>query len=204
MIYHLNFIGHLSDIFDELFEKEISHNYNVFQTDKQIRLLAEDIQEVRNIVSSSSKGKLSESDGLDAVKIQEVAQETAQKASKIMKTYLGEIPILKVNSIDSIKNKVKVSVIPLKELELNIPADDDSIIQTLKNSSYAAIFTEESIIILANGMTIDGRSLFCAFVVIMTREVSYSLTHQLLYRQIRHIVFLGKDPSTIKSKWKDI
>ena len=78
--------------------------------------------------------------------------------------------LIKVNSIDSIKNKVKVtqldiddygSVIPLKELELNIPADDDSIIQTLKNSSYAAIFTEESIeentsiIILANGMTID-------------------------------------------------
>jgi hypothetical protein len=47
--------GHLSDIFDELFLKEISHNYNVFQTDKQIRLLAEDIQEIRNIVSSGSK-----------------------------------------------------------------------------------------------------------------------------------------------------
>jgi hypothetical protein len=47
--------GHLSDIFDELFEKEISQNYNVFQTDKQIRLLAEDIQEIRNIVSSGSK-----------------------------------------------------------------------------------------------------------------------------------------------------
>jgi hypothetical protein len=78
--------------------------------------------------------------------------------------------LVKVNSIDSIKNKVKVaqldiddygSVIPLKELELSIPADDDSIIQTLKNSPYAAIFTEDSIeennsiIILANGMTID-------------------------------------------------
>jgi len=47
--------GHLSDIFDELFEKEISHNYNVFQTDKQIRLLAEDIKEIRNIVASGSK-----------------------------------------------------------------------------------------------------------------------------------------------------
>ena len=78
--------------------------------------------------------------------------------------------LVKVNSIDSIKNKVKVtqldiddygSLIPLKELELNIPADDDSIIQTIINSSYAAIFTEEgieentSIISLANGMTID-------------------------------------------------
>ncbi|HYA82857.1 MAG TPA: hypothetical protein VEH06_05325 [Candidatus Bathyarchaeia archaeon] len=39
----------LSDKF-ELFEKEISHNYNVFQTDKQIRLLTEDIKEIRNIV----------------------------------------------------------------------------------------------------------------------------------------------------------
>jgi hypothetical protein len=44
----------LSDIF-ELFEKEISHNYNVFQTDKQIRLLTEDIKEIRNIVVSGSK-----------------------------------------------------------------------------------------------------------------------------------------------------
>jgi ferritin-like protein len=36
--------------------------------------------------------KLSESDGLDPVKIQEMAQETQQKASKIMETYLGEDP----------------------------------------------------------------------------------------------------------------
>jgi ferritin-like protein len=35
---------------------------------------------------------LSESDGLDPVKIQEMAQETEQKASKIMETYLGEDP----------------------------------------------------------------------------------------------------------------
>jgi hypothetical protein len=45
----------LSDIFDELFEKEISHNYNVFQTDRQIRLLTEDIKEIRKIVVSGSK-----------------------------------------------------------------------------------------------------------------------------------------------------
>ena len=45
----------LSDIFDEIFDKEISHNYNLFQTDKQIRLLAEDIQEIRNIIISGSK-----------------------------------------------------------------------------------------------------------------------------------------------------
>jgi hypothetical protein len=77
--------------------------------------------------------------------------------------------LVKVNSIDTIKNKVKVtqldiddygSVIPLKDLELNIPADE-SVIQTLKNSSYAAIFTEgdieenSSTIILVSGMTVD-------------------------------------------------
>ena len=39
--------------------------------------------------------KISDSDGLDSDKIQELAQETEQKASKIMETYLGKIPILK-------------------------------------------------------------------------------------------------------------
>ncbi|HEY5631583.1 MAG TPA: hypothetical protein VIR31_05610 [Nitrososphaeraceae archaeon] len=76
--------------------------------------------------------------------------------------------LVKVNSIDIIKNKAKVtqldiddygSVIPLKDLELNISTDDDSLIQILKDSSYAAIFTENETedsndtIILANGMT---------------------------------------------------
>jgi len=78
--------------------------------------------------------------------------------------------LVKVNSIDTIKNEVKVtlldiddygSVIPLKDLELNIPADDASVVQILKNSSYAAIFTEGNIeengstMILASGMTVD-------------------------------------------------
>ena len=78
--------------------------------------------------------------------------------------------LVKVDSIDTIKNKVKVtqldiddygSVIPLKELELNISGDDESVIQILKNTSFAAIFTEDNIddnngtIILANGMTMD-------------------------------------------------
>ncbi len=77
--------------------------------------------------------------------------------------------LVKVNSVDTVKNIVKVtqldiddygSVIPLKDLELVIP-DDASVIQTLKNASYAAIFTEGNIeennstIILANGMTVD-------------------------------------------------
>jgi hypothetical protein len=78
--------------------------------------------------------------------------------------------LVKVNDIDIIKSRVKVthldiddygSVIPLRELELKISSDDDSLIQILKNSSYAAVFTEgniddnDSTIILASGLTID-------------------------------------------------
>ena len=78
--------------------------------------------------------------------------------------------LVKVNNIDIDKNKVRVSkldiddygsIITLKDVELKIPANDDSIIQTLQNSPYAAIFTEgntdvnSSTIILANGITID-------------------------------------------------
>lgn len=78
--------------------------------------------------------------------------------------------LVKVNDIDIIKSRVKVthldiddygSVIPLRELELKISSDDDSLIQILKNASYAAVFTEgniddnDSTIILASGLTID-------------------------------------------------
>ena len=78
--------------------------------------------------------------------------------------------LVEVNDIDLDKNKVRVSkldiddygsIIPLKDIELKIPANDNSVIQTLKDSSYAAIFTDGNIddnnstIILANGITID-------------------------------------------------
>jgi hypothetical protein len=78
--------------------------------------------------------------------------------------------LVKVNRIDATNNKVNVtqldiddfgSVIPVKELELNIPPYDDSIIHILKSSSYAAIFTEgnniddSNSITLASGMTLD-------------------------------------------------
>ncbi len=79
--------------------------------------------------------------------------------------------LVKINRIDATNNKVNVtqldiddygSVIPVKELELNIPPYDDSIIQTLKSSSYAAIFTEgnniddsKNTIALVSGITLD-------------------------------------------------
>jgi hypothetical protein len=56
------------------------------------------------------------------------------------------------------------SIIPLKELELNLPSNDNSIIKILKKSPYAAIFTEEddydndykkTTIILASGITYE-------------------------------------------------
>jgi hypothetical protein len=76
--------------------------------------------------------------------------------------------LVKVNNIDIDKNKVRVSKLDIDDygsviaqLEFKIPANDNSIIQTLPNSSYAAIFTQgdtddnDSTIILANGITID-------------------------------------------------
>ncbi|MDQ4013899.1 MAG: hypothetical protein M3114_01175 [Thermoproteota archaeon] len=76
--------------------------------------------------------------------------------------------LVKINDISG--NNVKVtkldiddfgSVIPLRELDLKLPQDDDSIIQTLRCSSYAILFTKEdsedngSTIILAKGVTTE-------------------------------------------------
>ena len=65
--------------------------------------------------------------------------------------------LVKVNNIDIDKNQVRVSkldiddygsVIALKELELKIPANDSSIIQTLQNSSYAPSLHKEILMIM--------------------------------------------------------
>lgn len=74
--------------------------------------------------------------------------------------------LVKVNHVDQDKvNLTKLdiddygSIIPLKELELRLPSGDNSIIQTLKSSPYAAIFTDgtddenNSTIILASSIT---------------------------------------------------
>lgn len=50
------------------------------------------------------------------------------------------------------------SIIPLRELELWLPPEDESVVRTLKESHYAAVFTrgdeeEDDTIILANGIT---------------------------------------------------
>jgi hypothetical protein len=53
------------------------------------------------------------------------------------------------------------SIIPIKELELQLPPDDDSVVQTLRNSPYAAIFTESDdeenghVIVLANAISTE-------------------------------------------------
>ena len=82
------------------------------------------------------------------------------------------------------------SLIPLKELELYIPADDDSIIQTLKNDSYACIFTEDNIdddnstTILANGMTMDEPTSqnIKEISEVKTFEIKLSLIDEILVR----------------------
>jgi hypothetical protein len=78
--------------------------------------------------------------------------------------------LVKVNYVYKEEKKVKVtqldiddfgSLVPLRELELRISPNDNSIIEILINSPYAAIFTEgntdekNSMIIFANGITID-------------------------------------------------
>jgi nitrogen regulatory protein PII-like uncharacterized protein len=71
-----------------------------------------------------------------------------ENLSIISSHILSSVMLLEVNSSDSMKSRVKVTqfeidefhpVIPLKELELKVSTDDESIIQILKNSSYAAI-----------------------------------------------------------------
>jgi hypothetical protein len=76
--------------------------------------------------------------------------------------------LVKIN--DRSGNNVKVtkldiddfgSVIPLRELDLKLPQDDDSISQTLRHSSFAILFTKEdseddgSTVILAKGVTTE-------------------------------------------------
>jgi hypothetical protein len=76
--------------------------------------------------------------------------------------------LAKINDISG--NNVKVirldiddfgSIIPLRELHLKLPQNDDSVSETLKHSSYAILFTEEdseddgSTIILAKGVTTE-------------------------------------------------
>jgi len=59
----------ISNILDEFFEKE-SGSYNIFQTNKQLRLFAEDIEEIRKIASIASKkfdGKIIE--GLSKIRV---------------------------------------------------------------------------------------------------------------------------------------
>jgi hypothetical protein len=76
--------------------------------------------------------------------------------------------LVKIN--DTSGNNVKVtkldiddfgSVIPIRELDLELPRDDDSVSQTLRHSSYAIVFTKDdsevdgSTIILAKGVTTE-------------------------------------------------
>lgn len=76
--------------------------------------------------------------------------------------------LVKVNNISG--NSVRVtkldiddfgSVVPLRDLDLKLPQDDDSVSQTLRHSMYAILFTNDdsehdgNTIILARSMTTD-------------------------------------------------
>ena len=76
--------------------------------------------------------------------------------------------LAKINNIS--RNNVKAtkldiddfgSVVPLRELDLKLPQDDNSISETLRHSSYAILFTKDdseddgSTIILARSVTTE-------------------------------------------------
>ncbi|MGH9988791.1 MAG: hypothetical protein ACRD8W_33075, partial [Nitrososphaeraceae archaeon] len=77
--------------------------------------------------------------------------------------------LVKVNTIhinDKVINVIKLdiddygSVIPLKELELKLPPNDDSIVEILKDSQYAVLSVQGNLengstIISAESMTLD-------------------------------------------------
>jgi hypothetical protein len=78
--------------------------------------------------------------------------------------------LVKVNGIHNNNKMVNItrldiddygSVIPLEELELQLPTNDNSVIEILKNSQYVVLTIEESleengnIITSANTMTLD-------------------------------------------------
>lgn len=78
--------------------------------------------------------------------------------------------LVKINNIHNNDKVIKVtkldiddygSVIPIEELELKLPPQDDSIVEILRNSQYAVLFVQGNIeengstIILAQTMTLD-------------------------------------------------
>lgn len=78
--------------------------------------------------------------------------------------------LVKVNSIDNENKMINVtrldiddygSVIPLEELELQLPPNNNSVIETLKNSRYAVLSIQEdlgqhsNIVTSAETMTLD-------------------------------------------------
>jgi hypothetical protein len=76
--------------------------------------------------------------------------------------------LVKVNDISGISVRVTKldiddfgSVIPLREIELKLPPNDESVRETLRHSLYAIVFTEDdreddgSTIILSRGMTTE-------------------------------------------------
>jgi|SRR5688500_1060730 hypothetical protein len=59
--------------------------------------------------------------------------------------------LVKINKISDVEHKVNVtlldiddlgSVVPIKDLELNLPSYDESVINILKTSTHVIIFTE--------------------------------------------------------------
>ena len=85
------------------------------------------------------------------VKVNSIIRRNEEQEVKEESPYIVRVTKLDIDDLGS--------VIPLREIELRPPVHDESIIETLKNCQYAAIFTEGyneedgSTIILARGFT---------------------------------------------------
>lgn len=85
------------------------------------------------------------------VKVNSIVKRNEGREGKEESQYIVRVTKLDIDDLGS--------VIPLREIELRPPVHDESIIETLKNCLYAAIFTEGyneedgSTIILARGFT---------------------------------------------------
>ena len=60
--------------------------------------------------------------------------------------------LVKINKISQVEHKINVtlldiddlgSVVPVKDLELNLPPDDESVIEMLMTSTHVIIFTDD-------------------------------------------------------------
>jgi hypothetical protein len=122
----------LSDILDEMFEKETSNSpvyYNLFQTNKQLRLFTENIKEIRKILSTTSKkfdGKMRE--GLSKITI--TFPSTSSNTNMVKHVSRNPYNILSIVSDVLYKNQISLHDAFFTPNEIVIILDDKDAAKT--------------------------------------------------------------------------